>query len=1441
MPEYRIDPQNRSLMSIPGILDRQLSTEALKIIREGVLDYILVDSASSAWTIQLVLEEEAAPETLDELAAAIRDCITGISNVTFWPCYRGERIPVERRVALVWNQCLKCLMQELPGARAWINDHWACDGNTVKLNVLGEMGANWLNNRGFSERLADLLSKSVGTDVVVILQPVSPPEEMSEVIARQIKDDLQSMQIESAKSGPGSGHSGSKKSKSGAPEGNGTVILGRKFSGEATRLQDVIDEEKQVIVAGEVFSKDVRELRTGRKLITFEITDGTDSIAAKVFEEPKHPISDAIAVGDYLICRGPAQFDRFTNELTLMPNDIMRGKKDKAERIDESSEKRVELHLHTQMSNMDALCDVKQVVSLAASWGHPALAITDHGVVQSFPDAYEAGKKHGIKIIFGMEGYLVDDQSLIVTGEADSLLREQEFVAFDLETTGLSHTSDEIIEIGAVRIKDGEITDYFNTFVDPGMPIPEESTRITGITNEMVAGAPGPAKALEEFYRFAGSAVLVAHNASFDMGFIKAKTTKYLNRTNQSTYIDTLALARTLWPNLRNHKLDTIASHLEITLGQHHRASDDAACCAKIFLKAVEELIARGLNSLQSLNSISQERAHEFQKPYHIILLAKNQIGLENLYRLVSYSHIEYFYRTPRLPRNLIRQYREGLIIGSACESGEIFRAVVRGTDASRLETIAEFYDYLEIQPLGNNKFMIDAGEASSMEELADFNRQIVNLGKRLGKPVVATGDVHFINPEDEIYRRIIQSGRGFEDSDAQAPLYFRTTEEMLAEFEYLTPEERHWVVIECPKQINDSIESIKPVPDEFCPPKIEGADEEIRQMAYARAVQLYGDPLPKIVSDRIEWELQSIIGHGYAVLYLIAQKLVKKSLDDGYLVGSRGSVGSSLVATLCDITEVNPLPAHYLCEDCKYSEFMESGSIGSGVDLPPKDCPVCGRPLKKNGHDIHFATFMGFEGDKEPDIDLNFSGEYQNVVHHYTEELFGKDYVFRAGTITTLADKTAFGYVKNYLEERGIHARRAEINRLVRGCTGVKRSTGQHPGGMMVVPPDRNIYQFSPVQYPANDRNAGWITTHFDYHSLSGRLVKLDILGHDDPTVIKMLHDITGIDPRSVPLDDPDTMRIFSSVEPLGVTPEEVGTNLGTLAVPEFGTSFVRQMLEDTKPTTFSELIKISGLSHGTGVWLGNAQELVRSGQAKFSDVISARDDIMNHLIYLGVKPKTAFKIMESVRKGKGVSDEDEAIMREADVPDWYIESCRKISYLFPKAHATAYVMMAFRIAYFKVHYPEAFYATYFTVRANEFDADMVSKGPDFLRSELRKIQAKGKETTGKEENLATIIEVVLEAMARGIKFLKVDIYKSDARKFLITPEGLLPPLSGLQGLGETAAQQLAEAAAQGEFVSVEDLKTRAKVSSAVIDTLKRHGCLQGLPDSDQLSLFAM
>lgn len=1425
MPQFIIEPKSSSLLGIPGVAERPLSGGALRFLREALLERVIVDAGQSSWVLFLMLEDEAPEEVRTEAAAAIKDCVPGVAEVAFRIRYSGNRMPLERRLSLCWKDCVQRLIERIPGVQAWIADRWSFQDGLVAVEVPGELGIKWLTNRHAETALGDMLGEMAGAPVRVEFVTGDFHEEEQQ-IAKQVIEEAQSQEPPVREARPAAGGS--------------AIILGRKFSGEATPLHDIIEEERQVVVAGEVFALETRELKSGRRLISMDITDETDSISVKIFDDEKNPVAGKIAVGDYLYMRGPVKNDNFLNELVFMPADIMKGQKEG--RHDNSEEKRVELHFHTKMSAMDALVDPAVAVKTAAAWGHPAVAITDHGVVQAFPEAYEAGKKAGIKVIFGLEGYLVEGQAPIVTGSADGPLAEQTFVVFDLETTGLSSRNDEIIEIGAVKVRSGEIIEQFSTFVDPGRPISPETTRITGITGDMVAGAPAPVDALAQFEVFAGECVLVAHNAEFDMGFLKAKTAIYLKQKDNHSYLDTLALARTIWPDLKNHKLDTIAGELQINLGQHHRASDDANTAAQILNKGLKTAAEeRGVGRLSLLNSLNQERAYEFQKPYHIILLVKNQTGMQNLYRMVSASHLQFFHRQPRLPRHLIEQYREGLIIGSACESGELFQAIVEGREDDRLEAMAGFYDYLEIQPLGNNQFMLASGQASSIEELKQFNRRIIELGRRLGKPVVATCDVHFLNPQDEVYRRIIMAGQGFEDADRQAPLYFRTTSEMLAEFEYLSEEDRHWVVLECPNEVAGMIEKVRPVPDEFFPPKIEGADDEIRRMAYERAIQLYGDPLPKMVADRIEWELKSIVGHGYAVLYLIAQKLVKKSLDDGYLVGSRGSVGSSLVATMCNITEVNPLPAHYLCTNCKYSEFMETGSIGSGVDLPDKNCPKCGKPFKKEGHDIPFATFMGFEGDKEPDIDLNFSGEYQGKVHKYTEELFGKDYVFRAGTITTLADKTAFGFVRNYLQEHGVTARRAEMNRLVKGCTGVRRSTGQHPGGMMVVPPDKDIHDFTPVQYPANDKNAGWVTTHFDYHSLSGRLVKLDILGHDDPTVIRMLQDLTGIDPHSVPLDDPETMRIFSSVEPLGITPEEAGTSLGTLAIPEFGTPFVRQMLEETTPTTFSELIMISGLSHGTGVWVGNAQDMVRAGQAKLSNVIAARDDIMNYLLFKGAKPKSAFKIMESVRKGRGVSPEDEATMREVGVPDWYIASCRKIQYLFPKAHATAYVMMSFRIAYFKVHYPEAFYATYFTVRASEFDADMVAQGPGFLREELKRVQAKGKEVTAKEEGTVTAIEVVLEAMARGIRFLRVDIYHSNATHFLITPEGLLPPLASLPGVGENAALQLSEAVREGPFTSVEELKARARLSSAVIEALRKHGCLKGLPETDQLTLFAV
>jgi len=1135
--------------------------------------------------------------------------------------------------------------------------------------------------------------------------------------------------------------------------------------------------------------------------------------------------------------RGEAQYDKFSKELTVIASDIIevpkKTKKDNAEK------KRVELHLHTQMSAMDGVTPVKELVKRAHEWGHKAIAITDHGVVQAYPDAADAGKKFGIKIIYGIEAYLLDDAVPIVY-YANGHPIDGEFVVFDIETTGLQADKDKITEIGAVKLRNGQIVDTYSTFVNPQIPIPEHIVKLTGITDEMVAEAPTVESVLPEFLEFSKGAVLVAHNASFDAGFIRHNA-RVLGIEMENPVVDTLELSRQLFPELSKHRLNIVAKHLGVELKNHHRALDDAMACAGIFTKCIEILKKKNVKTIDDIDNVfgDCENSYKTHSTYHAIILVKNYIGLKNLYKIVSESHLKYFHKRPRLPKKLFMTYREGLILGSACEAGELYRAILEKKSDEEISKIVRFYDYLEIQPLGNNRFMIDNGTVNSMEELKDINRKIVALGERYNKPVVATCDVHFMDPEDEVFRRILMAGQGFSDADNQAPLYFRTTEEMLEEFSYLGEKKCHEVVVENTNLIADMCEDIIPIPNGTFPPKIEGAEEEIRTLAEKRAKEIYGEKLPEVVEKRMEKELNSIIKNGFSVMYIIAQKLVQKSLSDGYLVGSRGSVGSSFVAYLIGITEVNSLPPHYICESCKYCEFIQDGSYGCGFDLPKKVCPNCGKELKRDGYDIPFETFLGFDGDKEPDIDLNFSGEYQPVAHKYTEELFGVGHVYRAGTIGTIAEKTAFGFVKNYLDERELVKTNAEIGRLVKGCTGVKRTTGQHPGGVMIVPQDREIYEFCPIQRPADDTESNIITTHFDYHSISGRLLKLDILGHDDPTVIRMLEDLTGVNARTIPIGEERTMGLFSSTEPLNVRPEDINSEVGTFAVPEFGTKFVRQMLVDTRPTTFSELIRISGLSHGTDVWLNNAQDLVRSKVATLSEVICTRDDIMLYLIHCGLPPKTAFKIMEDVRKGKGLKEEYEQIMRENKVPEWYIESCKKIKYMFPKAHAAAYVMMAFRIAWFKVYYPEAFYVTYFTVRADEFDANMMCHGQAKVRNCIRELEQKGNNMTQKEKNVLTILEVANEMYARGISFLPIDIYQSDATKFQITPNGIRPPLNALQGLGIAAAQNIVEARSHGEFLSIDDLRTRAKISKTVIEILQQNGCLDGWPESNQISLF--
>ena len=1217
-------------------------------------------------------------------------------------------------------------------------------------------------------------------------------------------------------------------------------ILGRNIKDDPVLIESINDTSGIVTVVGEVFKTEIFETKTGRIILTFFITDYSSSISVKCFMRPKdqETVLENIKKGLYCKVRGEAIMDPYAKEVVIMARDVF--KMTKTERMDTSEEKRVELHLHTNMSSMDGITSVGKIIEKAAKFGHKAIAITDHGVVQAFPDAQIAAKKNNIKVIYGVEGYLVDNGTPIVINENDAKFSD-EFVVFDIETTGFSSKNDKIIEIGAVKIKGYEIIDRFSCFVNPQDSIPYKITELTGITDEMVENEPTIDKILPEFIKFIGESVIVAHNANFDMSFINKniQNLKFDKLTNP--IMDTVPLARFLYPELKRVKLNTVAKHLGVSLENHHRAVDDAKATADILLISLKKLEEeKKIYDIKSLNKEFLNNVDIKKQPtYHIIILAKNQVGLKNLYKLISKAHLDYFFKRPRLPKSIISEYKEGLIIGAACEAGQVYKAVLEGKSDDEIKEIASFYDYLEIQPIENNAHLIRNGSVKDEEELKQINKKIYDLGKEMKKLTVATCDVHFLEPKDEVFRRIIMAGQGFSDADNQPPLYFRTTNEMLKEFSYFERDIAKEVVIYNTQKIADMIDVIKPIPDETYPPKIEGAEDDIRKMTLDKVHSIYGDNLPEVVQKRLDKELNSIINNGYAVLYLIAQKLVAKSLEDGYLVGSRGSVGSSFVATMSGITEVNGLPPHYVCPNCKKSEFFLDGSVSSGADLPNKKCPDCGSEYIRDGHDIPFETFLGFEGDKEPDIDLNFSGEYQGVVHKYTEVLFGKGYTFKAGTIGTVAEKTAYGFVKKYLQERDKVVSNAEIERLTIGCTGIKRTTGQHPGGIMVVPNDNEIFNFCPIQRPADDTTSDIVTTHFDYHSISGRLLKLDILGHDDPTVLRMLQDLTGVNPKTIPLNDEKVISLFTKPDALGVTKEELECEVGSYGLPEFGTKFVRQMLLDTQPKSFADLVRISGLSHGTDVWLNNAQYFIKEGYTTLKDCIATRDDIMVYLMYQGVPPKMSFTIMEKVRKGKGLSEDDEKVMRENKVPDWYIESCKRIKYMFPKGHAVAYVMMAVRIAYFKVYYPEAYYTTYFSVRADDFDAELICKGEKAIKNKMDELYSLGNNLTQKDKGLLTILELSFEMYKRGLKFLKVDIYKSEATKFKIEEDGIRPPINALQGVGENAAKSIVECRENGEFISKEDLRIRAKVSKTVIETLSIHGCLNGMQESNQLSLF--
>jgi DNA polymerase-3 subunit alpha (Gram-positive type) len=1213
------------------------------------------------------------------------------------------------------------------------------------------------------------------------------------------------------------------------------IILGKNITGECMEIRTIDENSGICTVMGDIFGLDLRELRNGKTLVTFSVSDGTSSLSCKYFAagDTAQSLKDVIKKNPYLKLRGKVSYDTYSQAVSMTVRDA--AKMEKPKKRDTAAKKRVELHLHTKMSSMDGVSSAESLVRRAKEYGHPAIAITDHGVVQSFPLAFRE-KTDDIKIIYGVEAYLLDDLgSSIYKGQSHSL--DGEIVVFDIETTGLSPKREGITEIGAVKLRNGGIIEEFSTFVNPGKPVPAHITELTGITDHMLKGAPDEYEAVLKFKEFCGGAPLIAHNASFDINFVEA-VSKREGIDFSPWHLDTLALCRALYPNRKRHRLNDMAKFFKIDNPSHHRAVNDAGVCAAIWLKCAAQLKDMEIVDFAEINGVQNSGSKLKSTSFHTIILAKNLAGLRNLYKLISISHLDYFYGRPRIPKSVLLKHRDGLLLGSACEAGELYRAVLNGADEKTIKDICGFYDYFEIQPLGNNRFLIDNHTVSSMEDLKNINREIISLGDKFGKVTVATGDVHFLDKTDEIFRRVLMAGNGFEDADNQAPLYFRTTGEMLEEFDYLGEALAQKVVIDNTNLIADMIEDIRPIPKESCPPVIEGSAGDIEKMCVEKAGAIYGDPLPEVVGARLEKELKSIIGNGFAVMYMIAHRLVKKSLEDGYMVGSRGSVGSSFVAFLTDITEVNALPPHYCCKSCRYSEFPDNPPVSSGCDMPDKACPNCGSQLYKDGHDIPFETFLGFEGDKTPDIDLNFSGDYQSIAHKYTESMFGEGYVFRAGTIGTLADKTAFGYVKNYFEERGISLPKAELDRITVGCTGVKRTTGQHPGGIVVLPKGHEIYEFTPIQHPADKKESGVITTHFEYHSIDQNLLKLDILGHDDPTVIKMLEDLTGADAKKISLADPDTISIFTSTKALGVTPEEINSEVGTFAVPEFGTRFVRQMLLDTKPKTFSDLIRISGLSHGADVWTNNAQDLVRGGTCTLSSCICTRDDIMLYLINKGLPSKTAFNIMESVRKGKGLTPEWEEVMLEHQVPVWYINSCKTIKYMFPKAHAAAYVTMAFRIAYFKVHHPLEFYISYFSVRADDFDFEIMGKGHALVKAKIEEFSSR--EVTKKEADVLTILEVCNEMYCRGISFAPIDLYKSDAKRFLKTGDGkILPPLSGIPGLGISVAESIAAEREKGEFLSRDELYNRTAVSKNVMESLSKNGCLEGMPETSQMSLF--
>ena len=1393
--------------------------------------------------IYLSSKEIISYDILSSLREALLEELDYFSDIRIKMRYNGlSRKSNKDIVKKNWDNILHILKDLSPAIEGWKhNVEYMCIDDTLKIKIPKSMIYDSLKSKNCEYIIRHVFLEEFSIDLKVILEKAVDEKvdikKILEKMDKEMEEKVREMQISSPKKVKDD-EEDKYVIKEEVEDEN--IIYGENVNALFEHICDINKNSKTVCITGEIFNIEIKELKNGKILLIADVTDNTSSISCKLFlnDLNQDKVLSKISEGSYVRIKGDVIYDIFKRELTMTISGIRL--EEKKPRVDTSDKKRVELHAHTQMSSMDALCNTKKLVKQAATWGHKAIAITDHGVVQAFPEAMDAGKANGIKILYGVEGYLVEDNAPIIRDANDKDL-SQTFVVFDLETTGFSNKNDKITEIGAVKVKNFEIVDRFNELINPEKDISYKVQELTGITNDLIKDKPTIEEILPRFMEFVGDSVLVAHNAEFDIGFINQKC-KEMNMEFKNKSVDTLMLARILLPHLKRFKLNNLTKELGVPLHNHHRAVDDAAATAQIFIKFLDMLEKKGAKKLSDVNEVLGGIDYTKLKTKHITLIAQNLAGIKNLYKIVSDAHVNHFYRAPRILKSVLLEHKEGIIVGSACEAGEVFQAVKQNKNDDEIREIIDLYDYIEVMPIDNNRFMIRNGEVKDEDELRDLNRRMIEVAKKFNKIPVATGDVHFIEKHEAVFRRVLKYAQGFGVDDEETYLHFRTTDEMLEEFKYLGEELAYEVVVENSNKVADMVEDFLPIPNETFPPVIEGSDTELREMCYNKATRIYGDPLPDVVKKRLDRELNSIISNGYAVMYIIAQKLVTKSLADGYLVGSRGSVGSSLAATMSDITEVNPLPAHYICEneDCKYSYFYAVGEWGSGVDLPDKDCPKCGRKLKKDGHDIPFEVFLGFEGDKEPDIDLNFSGSYQPVIHKYTEELFGEGHVYRAGTIGTVADKTAYGYAKKYVEENDLDVTGAEVLRLAKGCTGVKRTSGQHPGGVMVIPNYKEVYDITPIQYPANDVNCGVITTHFDYHSISGRILKLDILGHDVPTIIRMIEDITGLDATTIPLDDKETMSIFTSTEALGVTPEEINCPIGSLAIPEFGTSFVRQMLLDTKPTTFAELVRISGLSHGTDVWLNNAQDLVVDKVVEFKDVISTRDDIMNYLLFKGLPPKMAFTIMENVRKGKGLKPEFIEEMNKHDVPQWYIDSCQKIKYMFPKAHAVAYVMMSFRLAYYKVHYPAAFYATYFTTKAQDFDADLIVKGLDSIKQKIQEIHELGNDATAKDKTMLTVLEVALEMYARKIKIIPVDIYKSDATKFIVVDDTtILPPMIALQGVGENAAINIQNERENGEFISKEDLRKRTKISKTVVETLSNHGSLNNMSEKNQLSLF--